>query len=267
MKARTWVLLLAALAALWGCDEGPIKDGRDQGVGYRSGTSEDGYTSSGERGNLIITELHWAGSVREGLRGVVSYDPDDIFIEVQNKHPRPIHITGWQIIVQTGTGHRLEDDAQGFDDHPIRTFVIPARESGEPVDVNEFVVIAKKRDGAFREADYYLEDLVLPDARFSVTIRDIDDRLIEPAGAVEQDIFAGSFDLVTARSMERTQLLFANPGGREASWHSYSLNPWDELHETLQQHVHEDYRRYTFASPGVANSPDYSGNTSSGDFN
>jgi len=266
-RAAALALSAVALVALGAaCSDVRPGDERDQSPGYRAGTAEDDYLSNGERGNVFISEVNWAGSVRSGVRGLRKHDPDDIFIEFQNKHPRPIHMTGWQIVVRTGTGDPLRDAEFHRTDPPERIFVIPPRENGESIQPNAFVTVAAKRDGAFPNADYYIEDLALPDARWEITLKDLDDRLIEPAGAVSQDVFAGGYDLVTVRSMERIQLIFSNRGSSESSWHAYSYNVWDEQHAELTQHIDPAYREFTFASPGLANSPDYSGNTAGGDF-
>jgi hypothetical protein len=266
-------LALCALAI--GCDEGRPGDERGQSVGYRSGTVADNYLSSGERGNMNITEVHWAGSVRVTPTGERVHDPDDVFIELQNKHPRPIFLTRWQLVVTVVTGHPRDDVR--FSDltqrPPSRTYLLPERENKQPIAPTSFVVIAAKRDGAFPNADFYLEDLKLPRDNFDITILDIDDRLIDPAGNARWRVYAGAWDLVTARSMERIQQVFANVGSRETAWHSYSLSDQAAteteraLHADLTQNVAPDYRQFTLCSPGRANSPDYSGNTSFGDFN
>ena len=59
--------------------------------------------------------------------------------------------------------------------------------------------------------------------------------------------------------MERVQLLFTNSGTQSRSWHAYSA---DQGFET----INEGWRKYTLASPGEANSTDYSGSTSTGSF-
>ena len=248
---------LAALAVVWtGCTGGPIGDERDQSPLYRSGTEEDGFTSNGERGNVLITEVNWAGSVTDD--GV--YDPTDVYIELQNKHPRPLHLTGWQLIVEAGTNRPGDNPRSRI------TYPIPLRENGEPFETNEYVVITTRADGASVKADYIIPDLKIPRDFFRITIRDIDDRLIEPAGSTHLEVFAGGFDLVTVRSMERVQLLFSNRGTHNASWHAYSYNEWDEDHAVRQEFIREGFKLRTFGSPGKANSPDYSGNTSSGSF-
>ncbi|MEL6177695.1 MAG: hypothetical protein AAFS10_02020 [Myxococcota bacterium] len=247
-----------------GCDNSERSDERDQQVGYRAGTFEDDFLSNGERGNMPITEIGWSGTVRDAGNGVRIHDPDDIFLEIQNKHPRPIYLTRWQLIVRSGTNRPGENGTLPI--RPNYGWSMPERENGQPVQPNEFVIIARKRDGAFRDADYYIEDLDLPFDFFQITIRDIDDRLIEQLGDDEVEIFAGSpWDGVVTRSMERVQLIFNNRGNRETNWHTYAFNPWEE-HEEFRLRIHEDYRTYTFASPGFANTPDYSGNTAAGDF-
>lgn len=258
-------LALAALTA--GCTPEP-DPGLQREVGYRSGTADDEYRSNGERGNVQINEIGWAGSVR-GAGAERVWDPDDIFIELQNKHPRPVHFTDWLITVETGANLDTVY-SRDWSQRATRTYTIPARENGRPVAPNEFVVIAKKRDGAY-EADYYIEDLELPTDGFSITLQDLDYRLIDGAGDARKQPFAGAFDLVTARSMERIQLIFNNRGDRDAAWHTYSLNDFDAgdrgaLHDSLRARVREDYRPLTFATPGMPNSPDYSGYISSGSF-
>lgn len=261
---RTTFLIAAGLLALAavGCDNGPRGDVRDQSVGYRSGTAEDDYLSNAERGNALITEVLWSGSVTDD--GV--HDPTDVFIEIQNKHPRPIHLTQWQLILDAGTGRPGVDESWHRGERPRQTFVIPARENGQPIQPNEFVVIATRADGAVVDPDYIIPDLRIPRDRFRITLRDLDDRLVGGAGDTHQAIFAGGFDLVTSRSMERVQLIFANQDGRESSWHSYAYNPWDADHSARQTYLREGYREHTYASPRRANSPDYSGNSAAGDF-
>ncbi|MCB9554334.1 MAG: hypothetical protein H6705_21090 [Myxococcales bacterium] len=260
-------LIALAGAPLAACTPEP-DPGLEREVGYRTGTADDDYRSNGERGNVQINEVNWAGSVRgNGLDRV--WDPDDIFIELQNKHSRPVHFTGWQLQVETGADldTLVERD---FDQRATRTYTIPLRESGRPVEPNEFVVIAKKRDGAF-EADYYIEDLEIPRDGFSITLLDLDNRLIDGAGDARKAPFAGAWDRVTARSMERIQLIFNNRGDRDAAWHTYSINDFatgerEVLHTLLRARVREDWRALTFATPGMPNSPDYSGYISSGSF-
>jgi hypothetical protein len=252
--------------ALAGCETGEPEPTRDQTIDYRTGTEAWEYTTSGERGSIQVTEVNWAGSVRGSLEDGWSRDKDDIFIELRNTYFRPVYLEGWQVIVHYGNGRDPTARSVGDTDQRFYTFTIPARENKEPVDTNEYVTIAKKRDGAYPNADFYIEDLFVPADGFQIEIRDIDDRLIDEVGSVEQEAFAGSFDGVSARSMERVQLIFSNRGNRESSFHSYSNNPWEAIHERLARNIDEAYRSLTLASPGAANSVDYSGNTSSGSF-
>lgn len=232
---------------------------------YRSGTVDDEYTSNVERGSVWITEVNWAGSVESVGDGFVHH-PDDIFIEVQNKFARPVHMTGWQLILEAGTTNEFANP-RGDEDSEVR-LILPPRENGQPINPNEYVVIAAKRDGAFPNADYFLEDLALPYDRWEITIRDLDNRLDDGAGELTREVFAGAWDGVTVRSMERIQLIFSNRGSMDTSWHTYSYNDWSpgDLHQVLRSEIAPEFRARTFATPGFPNSPDYSGNTSAGTF-
>lgn len=252
------LVTFAALAALVGCGDSRLYDERGMSAGYRSGTIDDEYTSNGERGQLSITEINWVGSVEQVGDGFI-YHPDDVYLELQNRHVRPIHATGWQIQIYTGDG-----TYDGHDEH-VRTYILPPRANGQPIETNEYVLITNREDGAVMDPDYVIPDFELPRDYFEVRIRDLDNRNITGAGHAHRDVFAGAWDLVTVRTMERVQLIFSNQGGRESSWHMYSLNEWDgELHQELRSRIAPAYRARTYGTPGRPNTPDYSGNTSAG---
>lgn len=239
-KYRLYIASLAALTLLLGsaCEPGGEVERVPE---YRS--LEDGEPSSGERGSMMITEINYAGSVKDDQ----TYDPDDIFIELRNHHPRPINISGWHLIV--------EGDV-------IRTHRLPTIE--EPIPTNGFFVIAKKKTGALARIGQDYQGLVLPELELGkryvkVELRDNDLRLIESAGHDGLVVFAGGYDTQTTRSMERVQLIFGNQGGMSRSWHAYS----DDIGFAT---VADGYRQRTLASPGVANSEDYSGSAAAGNF-
>jgi hypothetical protein len=233
------VLVAALLLALGGCNRGDPGE-EDQSPLYRWG--QDGEPSSGERGNMLITEIGFAGSVTDdGVR-----DADDIFIELQNKHPRPINISGWHLIVE---GDHHEE------------YRIPAID--EPIQPNDYFVIAKKEDGAFgdaaRENGVFMEHLELGSRRVLIELRDHDLRLMEGAGSADDEVFCGGYDTVATRTMERAELIFGNRGENARNWHAYSE------HQGYPT-VADGYRKYTLASPGAANTADYSGSSTSGSF-
>ena len=200
--------------------------------------------SSSERGNMMITEIGWAGSVTDD--GV--HDPDDVFIEIQNKNPRPVNMHNWRLI---------------FEGDIIRTIRLVPQEGEpdlEPVAPNDFFVIAAKKDGAFGErADLILPDLELGKTYIHLELRDADRRLMEGAGSDSERIFTGGWDTYSTRSMERVQIIFGNQGGMSRNWHAYS-------EDVGHPNIAEGYRQRTLASPGVANSQDYSGSATAGGF-
>ena len=150
---------IAVAALLLGCNEDPTAE-MTQTVGYRSGVGD---TTSGERGNVKISEVLWSGSVTDdGVR-----DQSDIFIELKNEGSLPVNITDW-IIEQTGTF--------------TVTWRIPEGDN-TVLGVGDRLVIAAKNTGCFPEADILMPELRLPDgAPFKLTLRDSDERLIEPIG-------------------------------------------------------------------------------------
>lgn len=231
--------LLCILSLAFACNPDPGEV--DQQVGYRVGTDDE--TSSGERGTIRISEVLWSGSVNAD--GV--HDPDDIFIELRNESNRPVNLSGWQI-EQSGT---LEV-----------TWIIP--EGDHMVQVGEHVYIAAKTSGCFPDPDYVIEGMRLPFGDpFRLSLVDADERLIEPIGDREMPPFAGGFDLVDSRSMERTELMFGGYGTEPAVWHFYTDQEVDVPNNVR---IVEGCRAHTLASPGRANSPDYSGAFATGNF-
>src|SRR5690606_24209045 len=87
LKAR---LTLIAALALVGCNLDP-SDQLEEQVGYR--TPEDGLTTSGERGNVVISEILWSGSVTDDG----TWDPADVFVEIRNQGNLPVNLSGWRL--------------------------------------------------------------------------------------------------------------------------------------------------------------------------
>ncbi len=228
------------LLALVACNPDPT-DQIDQGVGYR--TPQEGAGTSGERGNVAISEILWSGSVRSDG----TWDPTDIFIEIRNQGSLPVNLSGWRIDLEGvyETGWRIPD-------------------SDLVLETGEHRFIAAKDTGCFPNPDWIIPDLFAPlNDPMRYTLKDADERLIEPAGSKTQPPFAGGYDLVRSRSMERIELMFGGRGSEPQSWHYYN-----EQVEDIPNNVEmlEDCRERTLASPGRANSKDYSGALSAGGF-
>lgn len=230
-----WLIALVLVTSQLGCNEAPeVPPTTPQ---YRG--VEPGEPSSGERGSMMITELGWSGSVTD--EGV--WDPDDVFIEIQNRSSRPVNVSNWRVIVE---GDYVKT-------HRVPTII-------EPVAPSAFFVIAAKRDGAFSDrADVFIDGLKLGKTYLLVELRDNDRRLQESAGSTRERIFNGGWDTYSTRSMERVQLIFGNQGNISRSWHA---NGDDIGFET----VNEGWKQRTFATPGDANSADYSGSSWGGNF-
>ena len=227
-------ILSAALHLLSGCNGDP--GGIPFSVlGYGGG---EGPGSNAERGSVLISEVGWAGVVDDDG----NYDPDDVFIELQNKGFRPVNMSRWEILL---AGARE------------RTWLIP--ENDREIFPNEYVVIASTDTRAFKDADFLLPGFKLPKSHWEITIRDKDRRLIEPVGNIDGAPFAGGYDLVTVRSMERSQIIFGNFGTLQRNWHYFT-------EAQGRGKIAEGFRKFTLASPGEANSRDYSGSSSSGNF-
>ena len=238
MTKKLYIALIVALASTLGLASGCDHPGdSDQSPLYR--WAQHDAPSSGERGSMMITEINFAGSVKDDG----THDADDIFIELQNKHPRPINVTGWHLTI---------------DGDVSREYRIP--EMKNPISPNDYFVIARKKDGAFQDsADVIIPDLELGTRRVRVQLRDYDKRMMEDGGSEDEDVFTGGYDTVAVRSMERVQLIFANAGGNARNWHAYSEDEGGAG-------VAEGWRKFTLTSPGEANSSDYSGSSTTGSF-
>ncbi len=237
LRTNTLLVVMLAGLGLAACNE--VDPGNSAEHPLIRWDNEEGEPSGAERGNVMINEINFAGSVKDDG----TYDPDDIFIEILNKQPRAINLSGWRL--------NISGDYE-------ESFRIPTHEKN--IKPNDYLVIAKKRDGAFADiADIFMEDLQLGKRAVYVDLRDFDNRLMESGGHKTLPVFSGGYDLVTTRSMERVQILFGNRGAQSRAWHAYS-------DDTGFPTISEGYRKYTLASPGAANSADYSGSTTSGTF-
>ena len=234
MRALLLVPLLAAAC--------PAPSDEALQVGYRSTLSPGG--DNGERGTVKVNEILWSGSIRETDDGVV-WDPTDVFIELRNEGLRPLNLSGWRLHID---GVRKEG------------FRIP--DSDLRIEVASELYIAAKTDGCFPEPDFVIPGLRLPlDDPFEVELVDVDERLIEVAGHRDMPPYAGGYDLVVSRSMEMNNMMFGARGSMPHAWHHYTEA---EVPVPNNTRIAPECRRFTLASPGLPNSPDYSGQFASG---
>ena len=232
MIALLWYPLLS------GCNPDPGET--TQTIGYRDGT--DGETSSGERGTVKISEVLWSGSVR--VAG--AHAPCDEFMVLLSDRDSIAAAPSWQIEIDSGS---------------LITLVLPEL---APIPVGEHIFIATKNTGCFPTPDAVLPELSLAYGEpFRLTLLDFDERLIEPIGSSGSPPFAGGYDLVRSRSMERVELMFGGSGMAPGSWHFYTPAEVDVVNN---DRIAGGCQALTQASPGRPNSPDYSGAYSTGSF-
>jgi hypothetical protein len=224
---------MSILLALLACNPDPGHP--EQGVDFRTPLAEG--PQSGERGSVKISEVLWSGSVDDDG----SWDPSDVFVEIRNEGSFQLDLSGW-IIEESGALHR--------------TFRIPSTDYR--LDVGQHAFIAAKTTGCFPEPDWVIPELAFAKGGdpFELTLRDFDERLIEPIGSEELPAFAGGYDGVRSRSMERVELMFGGDGSSPHVWHFYTDA---EVDVPNNDRISENCRRSTKASPGRPNSPDYSG--------
>ncbi len=247
----------ALLPLLLACNPDPGEI--TQSVEYRAGTDE---TSSGERGNIKISEILWAGAVRDDG----TWDPYDVFVEFRNEGALPVNMSNWLL--------QLEGPLD-------REWRLPA--SDFVLEVDQQAVVATRTDGCVVEPEWVLPDLEFPNRDpFELTLYDSDERLMEPAGSESMPPYAGGYDGIVSRSMERIQLMFGGKGSQPHAWHHYAEQLCSDAYlaedpvERLGLFCVDDIpnndrvtpgcRAFTLASPGRANSPDYSGAYASGSF-
>ena len=229
-----------AVLALSACnlDPGEI----DQQVGYRTGL-EPGQPNSGERGSVVVTEVLWSGSVdNDG-----TWDRTDVFVEIKNESMRPVNLTDW---------HLVQEGARRV------TYRIPR--SDFELDVGRHMLVVAKTTGCFTEPDLVIPELGFAfDEPFLLTLRDADERLMEPAGSRNDPPYAGGWDGQVSRSMEKVELMFGGRGREPHAWHYYTNA---EVDVPNNDRIAERCRERTLASPGRPNSPDYSGAFAVGSF-
>ena len=233
-----WLFGLA-LAGLSACNPDPGHP--EQGVAYRDG--QDGSAHSGERGNIIVSEVLWSGTVTND--GV--WDKTDVFVELRNEGSRPVNLSGWVLMMEGGVD---------------RTWTLP--EVSFELEVGAHAFIAAKDSGCLINPDILLPGLTFPTGDpFRLTLKDKDEHLIEKAGSKSQPPFAGGYDLVTSRSMERAEVMFGARGTQPHIWHYWTDEPVDIPNNV---NIAASCQELTGASPGRANSPDYSGAFAAGGF-
>jgi len=256
--------LLAALLAA-GCTVDP-SDQLEQQVDYRDGVPDDpggidDGPTSGERGTVKIAEVNWAGTVRDDG----TWDRTDVWIELRNESARPVNLSRWFLEIEGS-----------------RNLTIRVPDAEAYIDVGQHAVLVAKADGCVADPDWVAPDLTFPSTGdgFSITLLDADERLIDGAGQRDMPTFAGGYDGRAAYAMERIHLMFGQNGGSPQVWQYHNRTPCPNgvvdadgqgglsCFEAIPNNdrLKPACRRWTYATPGRPNSPDYSGAYASGGF-
>lgn len=194
-----------------------------------TGATGYNFTELDVRGEIFITEVHWAGSVNNGGS---NNDPDDDFIEIKSILAGPIDLSGWVIEFSGSFNHR---------------FVFP---QGTLMQAGGRFVIGTHTNGAFSSHDFVDPGLKIPSSGWRVAVMDGGNKKSDSADfTVRSWLPAGMALPGVRRSMVREEDAFQSgePGDQYDSWTTYgSHDSW-----WSSQRINTDYRSAVYGSPGT----------------
>lgn len=182
------------------------------------------------RGEIYITEIHWAGSIDNYA---TNNQPMDNFIELHNNAPVPYDLSGWCIRF---TGKHIQQQ-----------IIIP-RGPESIIAPNKYYTIGWSTDYAFTEHDLVLPDFFIPGSPFTLEVQDPGGRTSDTVNFYQRSYLpAGAALPLIRRSAIRTENFFGGDDGG-------SYDSWEEFREYTSfwqyQRVRPNYRGRTFCSPG-----------------
>ena len=185
---------------------------------------EFGHTSIDIRGMVSITEVHWAGSIKNDG---TDNNPDDDFIELMNFYEGYVDIGGWIVEVK-GQNYCLVHIPRG-------TVLKPG----------EFLTIGNNTDGAFPKLDIVEPNLRLGTDGFSIKLYDGGGH--KSSDSLDFTVFPqipGGYNLPMLRksAIRATDYFGALPGTVQSSWVSYN--------SSISENIAPEYSETVFASPG-----------------
>lgn len=215
---KTLLLLTASVLLFSGC----ALDEPTGAAGYN-------FTSLDVRGQIFITEIHWAGSVDNA--GAKS-DPDDDFIEIKSILAGPIDLGGWGIVFSGSFNHR---------------FVFPA---GTVLESGGRFVVGTRTNGAFTAHDFVDPALKIPAYGWAVSVQDGGGKVSDSADFSGRSWLPAGMALPEIRrSMVREEDAFQSgePGDQYDSWTTYgSHDSWWSAGR-----ISTDYRSAVYCSPST----------------
>jgi len=182
------------------------------------------------RGEIYITEIHWAGSIDNS--GKVD-QPKDNFIELHNNASVPYDLSGWCLRF---TGKHIQQQ-----------IVIPRRPESI-IAPNKYYTIGWSTNYAFSAHDLLLDDFSIPGSPFTLEVQDPGGRTSDTVNFYQRAYLpAGTALPLIRRSAVRTENFFGGDDGG-------SYDSWEEFrgYESFWQYqrVSANYRGRTFCSPG-----------------
>ncbi len=177
------------------------------------------YLDEDLRDKIYISEIHWCGS---------SFSRNDNFIEIANFEDYSINISRWSITIKAENHYQI--------------ITIPDKVT---LLSKKAYTIGKTTNGAFKNFDLILENLLIPDTGFIIEISDGSGKYSDKIILTNQEnkIYAGGMSNGFYYSMIRKLGYFGPEDGNSISnWHSYSLT-------FPGQNVKDGYN--VLASPGT----------------
>lgn len=173
---------------------------------------------------VYVSELHWAGTVDNGGN---NDNPDDDFVEISNFYSSAIGIGGWTIVVSGSRNHEV---------------VIP---SGTTLQPGAWYTIGRTTSGAFSHLDLVDPDFSLPNAGFTLEIKDGAGRVSDTAVFSNSEALPGgcALPLMRKSAVRRMQFFGPEPGDLVKNWKTYGVSQ-------ASSNVRSTYSSAVFCSPG-----------------
>jgi len=179
------------------------------------------------RDTVYVHEIHWAGSI-DNTKQIENLH--DNFIEIRNFYEAPIDISRWSIIIQG---------------EMFQLIIIP---DGTILGSKDYYTIGRSTNGAFSHFNLIINDLVIPNSGFILTISDQTGKYSDRFALtnVNRNMPAGEYNENYRKSMVRVVGFFGPEDG------NFTYN-WETYKASLPStNVRPEYNTSMFCSPGYS---------------